>query len=381
MKTAMIQIMAGAAMLSSATYVPILARDTLGADELFVTLIVAVYAITSFVATYVFGRAGDIYGRRLILRIGLFAALVSFALLIVVDTLEGLFIVRMINGFCIGIYPGALTAYAYESKMPMGKFAAFGALGWGGGTLLSGFAATFEIHQAFLVSTLFLVGALASAIALPPLPGLHMRIPLFPVETIKQNMPIFVAMLIRQGSASAVWALWPLFLADLGGDDFAIGVIQALNSVVQVLFMAGLTDRFTYRPLILAGLVGSAVTFGWLMLVSNIIEVLPTQIVLGFAWSCFYVGSLKYVTDRNVEKSTASGLLQSVIAISGIIGPVIAAVLYTLWPSYQPILFAAFAMSIVALVVFRAADTRNEEQLKSADMTRVPDALLRPVAR
>jgi len=377
----MIQIMAGAAMLSSSTYVPILARDTLGADDLYISLIVALFAITSFVATYVFGRAGDIYGRRLILRAGLLAALVSFSLLIVVDTLEGLLIVRLINGFCIGIYPGALTAYAYETKMPMGKFAAFGALGWGGGTLLSGFAATFEIHQAFLVSTLFLVGALASAITLPPLPGLHMRIPLFPVETIKQNMPIFLAMLIRQGSASAVWTLWPLFLADLGGDDLAIGAIQALNSVVQVLFMAGLTDRFTYRPLIVAGLVGSAVTFGWLMLVSNIIEVLPTQIVLGFAWSCFYVGSLKYVTDKNVEKSTASGLLQSVIAISGIIGPVIAAVLYTLWPGYHPILFTAFAMSIVALVAFRASDARNQKQEQSPDVVAVQDFLSRPVAK
>ena len=60
----MIQVMTGAAVLSSVTYIPVLAKYTLGADEFLISIIVAFYATAAFFASYYFGRAGDIYGRR-----------------------------------------------------------------------------------------------------------------------------------------------------------------------------------------------------------------------------------------------------------------------------------------------------------------------------
>lgn len=354
--------MAGAAILSSSTYIPILARDYLGADELYISLIVGAYAATSFVTSYVFGRAGDIHGRRLILRASMLLSFLSFSLLLIADNPETLLFVRIVNGLCIGVYPGALTAYAYESKMPMGRYSSYGALGWAVGTLLAGYAAGTGIYLAFLVSTLFLAGGTASAMMLPPIAAQHMSIPLFPMDTIRRNLPIYTAMLIRNSSASAVWTLWPLLLADLGGNDFMIGFVQALNSAFQVIFMIVLTDRFGYRPLILFGLFSSAITFGMIMLAKNIIDILPSQVVLGFAWSCLYVGSLKYVTERNDEKSTASGLLQSVIAVSGIVGPAIAAILYAIWPSYFPILLNAMVMAIVSFIIFELSCPKGSKR-------------------
>jgi MFS family permease len=352
LKIETIQFMAGAAILSSTTYIPILARDYLGADELYISLIVGAYAAASFLTSYAFGRAGDIYGRRLILRASMLLSFVSFSLLLIANNAETLLLVRIINGLCIGVYPGALTAYAYESKIPMGRYSAYGALGWAAGTLLAGYAAGTGIYLAFLVSTLFLAGGTASAMTLLRIPAQHMSVPLFPIETIRRNLPIYVTMLIRNSSAQAVWTLWPLMLADLGGDNFTIGIVQALNSSFQVIFMIALTDRFHYKPLVLLGLIGSATTFGMIILARNIIDILPSQVVLGFAWACLYVGSLKYVTERNEEKSTASGLLQSILAISGIIGPVIAAILYAVWPSYFPILLNALVMAVVSFVIF-----------------------------
>jgi hypothetical protein len=46
--------MAGAALLSAFTYVPILASD-LGISEILVTVIVGGYATASFFAAYIFG--------------------------------------------------------------------------------------------------------------------------------------------------------------------------------------------------------------------------------------------------------------------------------------------------------------------------------------
>ncbi|MFW9957601.1 MAG: MFS transporter [Candidatus Odinarchaeota archaeon] len=361
MKTETIQIMAGAAMLSAYTFVPILAREHLGISEIFITYIVGGYAAASFIASYIFGRAGDIYGRRVIIRLGLLLATISFSMLLVSTSLEALLIVRMTNGFCIGMYPGALAAYAYESNIKMGRFATWGAAGWAIGTLLAGYAAGYNIYYAFVMSTLFLAIAFASALSLPKIPRISMRVPLFPVDTLKRNLHVYLAVLLRHSSAAAVWTLWPLFLYDLGGMPFTIAIVQATNSVAQVIFMVSITDRMGSRKLILIGLIASAITFAWFPLASDIVEILPSQIALGLSWACLYVGALKYVTENNKDRSTASGLLQSMLALSGVIGPVIAAVIYTIWPGYSPIMFFAMAMSLLSFGLFWFSSRHKKE--------------------
>lgn len=344
--------MAGAAMLSAFTYLPILAREELGISEILITVIVAGYATARFLSSYVFGRAGDVYGRRKIIRLGLFLATLSFALLLLSSNFETLFIVRLMNGFCVGMYPGALAAYAFESKMKMGRFATWGAAGWGVGTLFAGYAAGFNIYYAFLMSTIFLIIAFGSSLTLPPMQEFKMDVPWFPVETFKRNISIYMAVLIRHSSAFAIWTLWPLFLYDIGGDPFMISIVQATNSISQVLFMVTITDRIDSRKSVAIGLVASAVTFAWFPFATNIIEILPSQILLGFAWATLYVGALKYVTENNEERSTASGLLESMLSLSGIIGPVLAAVIYTIWPGYTPIMLFAMVMSLVSYGLF-----------------------------
>lgn len=352
--------MAGAALLSAFTYIPILARDHLGADEFFVTILVSGYATAAFLASFIFGRAGDIYGRRLVVRFGLLTTTLSFGLLLFASTPEILLIVRTLGGFCIGIYPGALAAYAYESKMKMGKFASFGAAGWGIGTLLAGYAAIFNIYYAFLMSTLFLAIGFAAALTLPDIERSRFKVPLFPIDTLKRNWPVYSAVFIRHSSASAIWTLWPLFLIDLGGDVFMVSVVQAANSIAQVIFMIALTDRFNCRFLITVGMITSSITFFWFAFARNIWDIIPSQILLGFAWAFLYVGALKYVTEKNEEKSTAAGLLRSIMSLSMVIGPMIAALLYSIWPSYTPIMIYATIMSAVGWLVFHLS-TRGEE--------------------
>lgn len=339
-------------MLSAVTYVPILARETLGISELYITFIVGAYAAASFIASYIFGRAGDVYGRRIVIRLGVMLATISFSLLLISSSLEILFIVRIANGFCVGMYPGALAAYAYESKMKMGRFATWGAAGWGVGTLLAGFAAGFNIYYAFVMSTIFLIIAFASALTLPKVPRVVVKIPLFPVATFRKNMHIYLAVLLRHGSACAIWTLWSLFLYDLGGTTFTIAIVQATNAIAQVVFMVTITDRLESKKLVAIGLIASAIAFAWFPLAQNIFEILPSQVLLGFSWACLYVGALKFVTEHNEDRSTASGLLTSMLALSGVIGPIIAAGIYSIWPGYAPIMFFAVFMTLVSFVIF-----------------------------
>ncbi|MFX1559937.1 MAG: MFS transporter [Promethearchaeota archaeon] len=352
MKTETIQLMSGAALFSAFTFVPILARESLGISEILVTIIVGGFASASFISSYIFGRAGDVYGRRIIIRLGLLLSTVTFGLLLFSSSFETLFFVRVMNGFCVGMYPGALAAYAYESEMKMGRFATWGAAGWGVGTLFAGYAASFNIYYAFLMATLFLAIAFSSALTLPDIPREIVGVPWFPVETFKRNASIYLAVFLRHSSAFAIWTLWPLFLYDLGGDPFSIGVVQAINAVAQIVFMVAITDRLDSKTLVSLGLVSSTITFAWFPLARNIVEILPSQVLLGFSWATLYVGALKFVTENNIERSTASGLLSSTLSLSGAVGPIIAAIIYTIWPGYAPIMIFASIMSIVAYGLF-----------------------------
>lgn len=371
LKTETIQIMAGAAMLSAYTFVPILAREHLGISEIFITFIVGGYAAASFIASYIFGRAGDIYGRRIVIRLGLLLTTVSFSLLLISTNLETLFIVRTTNGFCIGMYPGALAAYAYESNIKMGRFATWGAAGWGVGTLFAGYAAGYNIYYAFVVSTVFLIVAFLSALTLPKIPRISLKVPLFPVETFKRNMHVYSVVLLRHSSAAAIWTLWPLFLLDLEATTFTIAIVQATNALSQVIFMVLVTDRVGSKKLISIGLITSAITFGWFPFARNIFEVLPSQVLLGISWACLYVGALKYVTENNKDRSTAAGLLSSILALSGVIGPIIAALIYTIWPGYAPIMFFAMAMSLISFGLFWLSNRRRIE-IDSNQLVEVP---------
>jgi MFS family permease len=352
-KIGMIQAMAGAAMLSSLTYTPILARDYLGIDELFITIIVGSYATAAFISSYIFGRAGDVYSRRVVLQFGLCLSTISIVILILVTTPEALFLVRILNGFCIGMYPGSLAAYAYDKKIKMGRFASFGAVGWGIGTVFAGIAGSFGIYYTFFLSSIFYAFAFVSALTLPALKRTKIKVPWFPVETFKRNYLVYLSIFIRHGSASALWTLWSLFLVDLGGDYIIIGFIQATNSISQFVFMIILTDRLDSNTLISAGLLATMINFVGLALVTNIMQVFITQVILGLSWACLYVGSLKFVTENNEDRSTASGLLASMISLASVIGPVITLILYSIWPSYIPLILNAALMSLIAFVFFR----------------------------
>ncbi|GAG75514.1 unnamed protein product, partial [marine sediment metagenome] len=132
-----------------------------------------------------------------------------------------------------------------------------------------------------------------------------------------------------------------------------------------------ITDRFESRTLVSIGLITSAVAFAWFPFARNVIEILPSQILLGFAWSCLYVGALKFVTENNEDRSTASGLLTSTLSLSGVMGPIIAAVIYSIWPGYTPIMFFAVGMSLISFVIFwRSNHKRNENnEIETVDTT------------
>ncbi len=359
MKPSGIQFFSNAGIFASILFIPIFARD-LGIHEFQLGLIIALYSLSLLVSNYVFGRWADVHGRRRILQLGLFLSSLACITQVFAHDAFTLTFTRILVGLSLGMFPSALYAYVYDSKRKIGKFASFGSLGWGLGTLVAGYLAV--LWKVFLLSSFFLFLAFLVALVLTPVGEVRIKVPLFPKKVIKRNLPVYVAMLIRHSGACAIWVIFPLFLLNLGMDVFAVGILYTVNAGTQFVVMQ-LVDRFKSTTLVSFGLVMSSLTFLSFTLARNFAEILPTQIMLGASWATIYVGSLKFIMERNVERATSTGLLNSVLSISSIAGPLLGGAIVSIAISfgayvniaYQYTMYTAALMALLSFTYFWSA--------------------------
>jgi len=355
MKPNLIRFLTYAAAMATWTYIPIFAKE-LGISDSGIGLIVAFYSLAFFFSSFIFGRASDRYGRRIFLLIGLSVTAIVFFLHVFASNFISLLFVRTLVGFCSGIYLSALIAYAYERKQLMGRFASFGSLGQGIGSLVAGIIASyFMIQGVFLLSSLFLLLSLFIALTLKPIKHKPLHIPLFPIKIIKKNLSVYLSMLIRHSGAHIIWTFWPLYLLSLGADLFWIGVIQAINMITQFVVMYTIIDKIKHTKSIMIGIMLAAITFFSFTLASDFWQIMPTQVMLGFSWAFLYAGSLRYVTERNKEKATVSGILESVLSLSSIIGPFLATFLIQ-FGDYRSTMYVASLLAFISFFVFKAIE-------------------------
>jgi MFS family permease len=297
-----------------------------------------------------FGRAADNYGKRPFLLSGLILSAIAVPLQALSQDPNQLALARFIVGFAGGIYPPALLAYVYVSKQAMGKSVAFGSLGWGVGTFVAGiFAAYWKV---FLVSGIMFSIAFAVALTLPPLKEKKLSVPFFPRAIIRKNLPIYSALLVRHTGASAIWATLPVYLVVLGATPFQIGALYAVNSVVQFAVMYQL-DRVPSSRSFLIGLGLSSLTFLAYALANSWWLMVIPQLMIACSWSFMYVGALKFVSERNVEVATSTGLVGSTIALSGIFGPLLGGAITQYFnEDYTIMMYIASVVTVVSMVVF-----------------------------
>ncbi len=332
--------------------VPIILADHFDASKGMIGVVVAAFAAASFLASYASGRAADIHGRRTILLIGLFLSGVVTALHAITlwsDSLVLFVSVRVALGLSAGMFPAALMAYAYEMKQKMGKFSSWGAAGWGIGAMCVGLFGTLY-EWAFVTCAAIIFVSFAMALMLPFPKEKRLYVPLLPVRLIKRNAPVFSSMMVRHTGANMIWVTYPLFLLSIGADEVLIGAIYAVNAFSQF-FIMSFIDRFDPIVLVAFGIGASAVTFLLFALAGSYWMIIPMQVLLASSWACLYVGSLRYVMDKNEEKATVTGLLSSSISLSGILGPLLggfaAAAL-----GFRGVMLIASGMAVVAFVIF-----------------------------
>ncbi len=354
----LIQFLSQSALAAGILFVPLVVKD-MGGGGLSIGIVVAGYNTAYFLANMLGGRAGDIYPRRWIVRIGLLSASAAFLLqAVVIKEDAGIVpfaLSRFIGGLAAGFFPNSLMAYVYEKTGKVGTFTSMGSMGWAAGMVLAGLAGSFS--TVFLISTLLLATGFGVSMTLPPIGEKRMKIPLFPTELIKKNAVPYASLLLRHTAASMIWVTFPIFLTDLGATRFWVGIIYATNMTTQFTLMPFL-DRFRSRTLAVTGFLFSILSFVSFTMARTWWEILPTQILLGSAWASLYVGILKCVLEKNDEKATVSGLVGSVLSLSGILGPIIGGPLSSVI-GYRAVMVLAACVTGVALVIFAAGTKKR----------------------
>ena len=352
MKSNLIRFLTFAAIMSSWSYLSIFARG-LGISDPEIGLIVAAYSSALFLSSFIFGRASDRYGRKVFLIVGLALSSLAFFFQIFARDLLALMLTRVLAGFCVGIFPASLIAYVHENKEDLSRFSSFGSMGWTFGLFVAGLIAiNSSIEGVFTFSSLLFIPAFLAASKMRFGKHRSVNVPALPIKIVKKNLQLYLSVLIRHSGAHMIWTFWPLFLLTLGADLFWVAAIQAINGATQFVFMYTLSSKIGYTSSIAGGLILACITFFSFTLAENFWQIIPAQILLGVSWSLLYVGGLRYLMDRNVEKATVSGLFDSALSLSSIIGPLIGAIVVS-FGGYSTTMYLASALSFVSFLLFR----------------------------
>jgi MFS family permease len=359
LQLALIGFLTQLALETSSVFLPLYAAE-LGASNMDVGLIAASSGMAFLVSSLVFGRLSDINGRLGFIRFGIGLSTVVYLLQLIAPTPMTLLGVWAFLGFCLGGSLVALTAYVYEVGEDVGKFSSYSPLGSLIGLLAA--AAIRDYHALFITS------AVGSAIAFVISLMLrkreqnrtaHMKVPLFPTSVIWTNRKIYLPYLLRHTGASAIWAIFPLYLASIGASKTWIAIINGINVGGQFIAMRFI-ERFNVAKAFRVGLFISIAVFAIYGIATYYLQLIPVQIFLAIAWSCMYVGALSFLLKKNVERGTAVGVLFSTTRLSSAIGPLLGGGVSQIW-GFRPLMFVASALSFTGLIFSRGVEGKKQK--------------------
>lgn len=342
------------ALEASSIFIPLFARE-LGASNFMVGVVGVSYGVAFFLSSAIFGRESDRRGRVIFIKLGTVLSALAFLSQTLAQDALSLMLLRGVVGFCLGISSAALLAYVYEIEGNIGKFSSYGSLGWFGGEVAAIFLQDYQ--SLFVLSAL--LSALAFVLALPLKESSERRLSVTPLlfKVAGRNSGVYLPFFLRHLGATALWTIFPLFLAGLGASKGWIAILSLINTGGQFLVMRML-ERFNPSRLFKIGFLLSALTFILYALASNYYQVIPIQILLAVAWSYLYIGASLLLLRANLERATATGLLQSTTNLSGTVGPFMGGTISQFW-GFTPVMYFASALALTGFLIANKAQSQH----------------------
>ncbi len=356
-RLALVSFLLNLATEASGVLLPLYAQSV-GSSNLQIGFIAATYGIAFFVSSLFFGRQSDIHGRLGFIRTGLGISAIAYLSQIVAHTPIALLVARGFIGFCLGVASASIMAYTYENQKQLGNVASYGALGW----LFGAFAAAVikDYEGLFVTSVTASVIAFFISLTLREEPVNHFRVATVPLHLLKANFKVYLAFALRQLGANAIWAIFPLYLSDIGASKSWIAILNGINNGVQFVAMR-FTEKFNPAKAFRIGLLISALVFAFYGIATNYLQLVPVQILLAIAWSGMFIGALNYLLRKSSEHGTISGLLYSTIYLSAGVGPFLGGAVAQVW-GFVNLMYVGSGLSFLGFISSKGLSTGKEDR-------------------
>lgn len=351
--------------------------ESLGAGPERIGLIVSVSTITGVLLKLPSGALSDIYGRKMLLRIGVVAFGLPPFIYPFISDLNSLTALRFVHGLATAIFaPSALATVADLYKERRGAALGTYTACTQSGSLLGPFLGGWLVYTAGF-STAFVTAGVFGCIAILIFFSLHLDEPpprvrekgLAPVLAemgkgflaVARNRKVLItsstdaAKMVANG---ALMAFLPLYGLSVGLNAGQVGLlfsVQAVTSFLAKPVMGRVSDRIGREPLILAGLLICAATFISMPHVGSFALLLVLSSGFGFGEAVVSSSSAALVADSSEFKRLGAGMgMQgTVMDIGHASGPLLAGLLIA-HVSYQGAFAVIAGLQILAAIAFWA---------------------------
>ncbi len=331
---------------------PVLAlfAESLGASPERIGLIVSVSTLTGVFLKLPSGALSDIYGRRMLLRVGVIAFGVPPFFYPFISDLDVLTLLRLSHGLATAIFaPSALATVAELYRERRGAALGTYTACTQSGALLGPFIGGYLVFASGFSSS-FLTAGVFGCIAIVMFYSLHLPSPpgvpdkkLASVwaemwkgfSIVARNRKVLItsstdaAKMIANG---ALMAFLPLYGVSVGLNAAEVGLlftVQSLTSFISKPIMGRVSDRVGRQPLIFLGLLMCAATFVCIPHVTGLAVLLVLSAGFGFGEAVVTSSSSAFVADSSEFKTLGAGMgMQGTIGdIGHASGPLLAGVL------------------------------------------------------
>ena len=334
-------------------FMPIIASGI--AESIFeIGIIVAAFAFAQILTETYFGRMSDRKAKRLLfIRVGFILCALTFGLHYFADNTTHLIIARLGAGIASGIMIPPMLAYAYEAGKGKSKVASvisFHALGWLAGIVAAGVANDEKLI--FVISSGFFIIGFLLSLRLPKLQTEKIIGKGIIKKIIVKNKFLFSSLLIRHIGAAAAWTVLPIMLMEyFGAELYQVSIIYVANTLTAFLVMNLMSKRIQIQNITKykIGIGMTVIVFVGLALITDWWMAWPFMAIVGCSWAFLFIGGNFHLMENN-PRSTSTAIFSSTLAISTVIGPVIAgAIAY--YTDYTIVMYFSIIVTLTAFII------------------------------
>ncbi|HWQ66226.1 MAG TPA: MFS transporter [Methanospirillum sp.] len=355
-------------MVGVGIVIPLLPRyvSNLGATGIWIGAIFSAFAFSRAIFLPVFGSLSDRHGRRRLILIGLCAySLISSVYMIAGSVLE-ITAIRFLHGIASAMvlpiaiaYIGDIAPIGEEGKF-VGSFASSISLGMSLGPLIGGVISDlFNMNAVFLSMTvLSLMAFLICLIFLPDIaPKQSIKAPIRTIILHKQlRGPILYQMLyaFANGTFMVFVPVIAIHAGNLSASEVGMVIlVSVLSTTVFHYFFSRYADHFGRYYLIAlgVGLIG-----GSLLIIPEFHGLIPYLICalligIGRGLSLPAMFALVTVAGRDVGQGSASGMVNTTLAVGLIISPLISGTIMDI-SGISTVFYLSGVISIIGMIIF-----------------------------